>query len=216
LFFEKLNISKNDFFYVNNLVLIINDHKTWVRIVNTMFQHQTQKSIVYEQYKSIMSFDALFHFEMNMIEFLLINYYDSTKSKKSINRFHLKIHVEFWNRKKIRSNNWDFHVVRKLILQSYKAWMIIVFWIVHKQKTRSNQSENELDRFKSWIDDVFAFSLFELMNEIREYLMSFKNFACLNEKLRNHILYVQQVETYWILKYVISRDDIDFLSWMFA
>ncbi len=216
MFFEKLNISKNDFFYVNNLVLIINDHKTWVRIVNTMFQHQTQKSIVYEQYKSIMSFDALFHFEMNMIEFLLINYYDSTKSKKSINRFHLKIHVEFWNRKKIRSNNWDFHVVRKLILQSYKAWMIIVFWIVHKQKTRSNQSENELDRFKSWIDDVFAFSLFELMNEIREYLMSFKNFACLNEKLRNHILYVQQVETYWILKYVISRDDIDFLSWMFA
>jgi hypothetical protein len=39
LFLEKLNISKNDFFYVNNLVLIINDHKTWARIVNTMFQH---------------------------------------------------------------------------------------------------------------------------------------------------------------------------------
>jgi hypothetical protein len=54
------------------------------------------------------------------------------------------------------------------------------------------------------------------MNEIRKYLMSFKNFACLNEKLRNHILYVQQIETYLILKYVIFRDDIDFLSRMFA
>ncbi len=95
LFLEKLNISKNDFFYVNNLVLIINDYKTWTRIVNTMFQHQTQKSIVYERYKWIMSFDDLFHLEMNMIELLLINYYDSTKSKKLINRFHLKIHVEF-------------------------------------------------------------------------------------------------------------------------
>ncbi len=105
LFFEKLSISKNDFFYVNNLVLIINDHKTWARIVNTMFQHQTQETIVCERYKWIMSLDALFHFEMNMIEMLLINHYDSTKSRKSINRFHLRIHVEFWNRKKVRSNN---------------------------------------------------------------------------------------------------------------
>jgi hypothetical protein len=64
---------------------------------------------------------------MNMIKFLLINHYDLTKSKKLINRFHLKIHVEFWNRKKIRFNNWDFHVAQKLILQSYKARMIIVF-----------------------------------------------------------------------------------------
>jgi hypothetical protein len=216
LFLEKLNISKNDFFYVNNLVLIINDYKTWARIVSTMFQHQAQKSIVYERYKWIMSLDALFHLEMNMIEFLLINHYDLTKSKKSINRFHLKTHVEFWNRKNIRSNNWDFHVAQELILQSYKTRMIIVFWIVHKQKTRSNQSKNELDRFKSWIDDVFAFNLFELMNEIREYLMSFKSFACLNEKLRNHILYVQQIETYLILKYVISRDDINLFSRMFA
>jgi hypothetical protein len=94
--------------------------------------------------------------------------------------------------------------------------MIIIFWIVHKQKTQTNQSKNELDRFKSWIDDVFAFILFELMNEIREYLMSFKNFACLNEKLRNHILYIQQIETYLILKYIISRDDIDFFSRMFV
>ncbi len=216
LFLEKLSILKNDFFYVNNLVLIINDHKTWARIVNTMFQHQAQKSIVYERYKWIMSFNVLFHFEMNMIELLLIKHYDSTKSKKSINRFHLRIHVEFWNRKKIRSNNWDFHVAQELILQSYKTRVIIVFWIVHKQKTRSNQSKNELDRFKSWIDDVFAFSLFELMNEIREYLMSFKSFACLNKKLRNHILYVQQVEMYLILKYVIFRDDIDLFSRMFA
>jgi hypothetical protein len=190
LFLEKLSISRNDFLYVNNLVLIINDHKTWARIVNTMFQHQTQKTIVYERYKWIMSLDALFHFEMNMIEMLLINHFDSTKSKKSINRFHLKIHVEFWDRKKVRSNNWNFHVAQELILQNYKARMIIIFWIIHKQKIRMNKTSDELDHFKSWIDNVFVTSLLELMNEIWEYLMSLKNFACLNEKLRNHILYV--------------------------
>ncbi len=79
-----------------------------------------------------------------------------------------------------------------------------------------SETNDELNRFKSWIDDVFVTSLLELMNEIQEYLMSFKNFACLNEKLRNHILYVQQIETYLILKYVIFRNDIDFLSRMFV
>jgi hypothetical protein len=181
-----------------------------------MFQHQTQKTIVYERYKWIMSLDALFHFEMNMIEMLLIHHYDSTKSKKLINRFYLKTHVEFWNRKKIRLNNWDFHVAQKLILQSYKARIIIIFWIIHKQKNRINETNDELDRFKNWIDDVFVTNLLELMNEIREYLMSFKNLACLNEKLRNHILYVQQIETYLILKYVIFQNDIDLFSRIFA
>jgi hypothetical protein len=101
-------------------------------------------------------------------------------------------------------------------MQNYKIRVINIFWIIHKQKIRTSETNDELDRFKSWIDDVFATSLLERMNEIREYLMSLKNFACLNEKLRNHILYVQQVETYLVLKYVISRNDIDFLSRMFA
>ncbi len=100
MFLKKLSISKNNFFYVNNFVVIINDHKTWTRIINTMFQHQTQKTIIYERYKWIMSFDVLFHLEINMIELLLINHYDSTKSKKSTNRSHLRIHVEFLKSKK--------------------------------------------------------------------------------------------------------------------
>jgi hypothetical protein len=53
-----------------------------------------------------------------------------------------------------------------------------------------SETSDELDHFKNWIDNVFVTNLLELMNEIREYLMNFKNFACLNEKLRNHILYV--------------------------
>jgi hypothetical protein len=105
LFLEKLNISKIDSFYINNLALIIDDHKIWARIVNTMFQHQTQKLIIYEKYQWIMSFDVLFHLKMNMIELLLTNHYDFTKSKTSINRFHLRTHLEFWNEKKIKFDN---------------------------------------------------------------------------------------------------------------
>jgi hypothetical protein len=105
--------------------------------------------IVYERYKWIMSLDVLFHFEMNMIEMLLINHYDSTKSKKSINRFHLKTHVEFWNRKKIRLNNWDFHIAQKLILQSYcryiSTWMNLFTESAMIRPTLSARIANSFD-----------------------------------------------------------------------
>jgi hypothetical protein len=151
LFSEKLNTSKIDSFYVNNLVLIINDHKIWVHIVNMMFQHQTQKSIIYEKYQWIMSFNALFHLKMNMIELLLKNHYNFTKSKTSINRSHLRTHAEFWNRKKIKFDNWDFHVAQKLIIQNYKIRMMTIFWILQRQKTHENvdKSTDELERLKN-------------------------------------------------------------------
>jgi alpha-amylase/alpha-mannosidase (GH57 family) len=126
LFFEKLDISKTDSFYVNNLALIIDDHKIWIRIINTMFQHEAQKTFTYERYKWIMSLEALFHLKMNMIELLLINHYDFTKLKKSINRSHLRTHAEFWNRKKTKLNNWDFHIAQKLMIQSYKARVMTI------------------------------------------------------------------------------------------
>jgi hypothetical protein len=165
-----------------------------------------------------MSFNVLFHLKMNMIELLLTNHYDFTKSKILINRFHLKTHVEFWNQKKIRFDNWDFHVAQKLILQSYKTRMTTIFWIFQRQKIHENvdESTDELERLKNWINDVIASSLFQLVEKIRIYLMSFHLFNIQNEKLRNYILYVQQVETYLLLKYVISRDDIDLFFRMCA
>ncbi len=158
--------------------MIIDDHKTWARIINTMFQHQTQKSITYEKYQWIISFDVLFHLKMNMIELFLTNHYDFTKSKTLINRFYLRKHAELWNRKKIKFDNWDFHVAQKLILQSYKARMTTIFWILQRQKTHENvdESTNELERLKNWISDVIASSLFQLIEKIRIYLMNFHLF----------------------------------------
>ncbi len=39
---------------------------------------------------------------------------------------------------------------------------------------------------------------------------------CENDELRNYILFCQHVKSYLWLKYVISRDDIDFLSFVFV
>ncbi len=126
LYFELLNINKFNFFYENDFILMMNDHKIWIRIINCKFQHSVQKISIYERYKWALSFDALIHFQMNMIDAILQIHYEFIKFSFSF-RSNLRIHAEFWNRKKIRLDNFEFHATQKFIVQSYKTRVVVVF-----------------------------------------------------------------------------------------
>jgi hypothetical protein len=77
------------------------------------FQHSVQEISIYERYKWTLSFDALFHFQMNMIDAISKIHYEFIKFSLSF-RSDLRIHVEFWDRKKIRFDNFEFHATQKL------------------------------------------------------------------------------------------------------
>jgi hypothetical protein len=129
LYFELLNIDKFNFFYENDLILMMNDHKIWIRIMSCKFQHSVQEISIYERYKWALSLDALFHFQMNIIDAILKIHYEFIKFSLSF-RSNLRIHAEFWDRKKIRFDNFEFHATQEFIIQSYKTRVIVVFWIV--------------------------------------------------------------------------------------
>jgi hypothetical protein len=126
LYFELLNIDKLSFFYENDLILMMNDHKIWIRIMSCKFQHSVQKISIYERYKWALSLDALFHLQMNMIDAILKIHYEFIKFSFSFCN-NLRIHVEFWNRKKIRFDNFEFYATQKFIIQSYKTRVIVIF-----------------------------------------------------------------------------------------
>lgn len=123
LFPELLGIPQDSSYYTDQLALIVGGHKTWARILSTMFQHQVQETSVYERYGWILPIGALFHLQLNMIDMLLNNHYGSTKVKTST-RSNLRHHAEFWGRKKCRPEGWDFHATEELILQSFKARVV--------------------------------------------------------------------------------------------
>jgi hypothetical protein len=179
--------------------------------MNCKFQHSMQKISIYERYKWALSFDALFHLQMNMIDLILKIHYEFIKFSLSFHS-NLWIHVEFWNRKKIRFDNIKFHATQKFIIQNYKTRVVVVFWIV-VQKT---SSLNKLKDLKIWINNAFASKLLNAIEQIRFFFMKFDLDQCENDELRNHILFCQHVKSYLWLKYVISRDDIDFLSFVFV
>jgi hypothetical protein len=126
LYFELLNIDKFNFFYENDLILMINDHKIWIWIMNCKFQHSMQEISIYERYKWALSLDALFHLQMNMIDAILKIHYEFIKFSLSF-RSNLRTHAEFWNRKKIWFDNFEFHATQKFIIQSYKTRVVVVF-----------------------------------------------------------------------------------------
>jgi hypothetical protein len=211
LYFALLSIDKFNFFYENDLILMMNDHKIWIRIMNCKFQHSMQEIFIYERYKWALSLDALFHLQMNMIDAILKIHYELIKFSLSF-RSNLRIHAEFWNRKKIRFDNFEFHATQKFIIQNYKTRVIVIFWIV-VQRTSSLKKLKDL---KIWINNAFASKLLNAIEQIRFFLMKFDFDQCENDELRNHILFCQHVKSYLWFKYVISRDDIDFLFFVFV
>jgi hypothetical protein len=126
LYSELLNFDKFNSYYKNDLVLMMNDHKIWTQIMNCKFQHSIQEISIYKRYKWTLSFDALFHLQMNMIDLILKIHYEFIKFSLSF-RSNLRIHVEFWNRKKIRFDNIEFHATQKFIIQSYIICVVVVF-----------------------------------------------------------------------------------------
>jgi hypothetical protein len=117
LYLELLSINKFNFFYENDLILMMSDHKIWIRIMSCKFQHSVQEISIYERYKWTLSLDALFHFQMNMIDAILKIHYEFIKFSFSF-RSNFRIYAEFWNRKKIRFDNFEFHATQKFIIQS--------------------------------------------------------------------------------------------------
>jgi hypothetical protein len=94
LYFELLSIDNFSFFYKNDLILMINDYKIWTWIMNCKFQHSMQKISIYERYKWALSFDALFHFQINMIDAILKIHYEFIKFSFSF-RSNFRTHAEF-------------------------------------------------------------------------------------------------------------------------
>ncbi len=73
-----------------------------------------------------------------------------------------------------------------------------------------------MKNLKTWINNAFTSKFLNAIEQIRLFLMKFDLDQCENDELRNHILFCQYVKSYLWLKYVISRDDIDFLSFAFV
>jgi hypothetical protein len=211
LYSELLNIDKFNSYYENDLVLIMSDHKIWTRVMSCKFQHSMQEISIYERYKWTLSLDALFHLQMNMIDLILKIHYEFIKFSLLF-RNNLWTHVEFWNRKKIRFDNIEFHATQKFIIQNYKIRVIVVFWIV----VQRTSSLDELKNLKTWINNAFTSKLLNAIEQIRLFFMKLDFDQCENDELRNHILFCQHVKSYLWLKYVIFRDDINLLLFIFV
>jgi hypothetical protein len=61
-----------------------------------------------------------------MIDAILKIYDEFIKFSFSF-RSNLRIHAEFWNRKKIRFDNFEFHVTQKFIIKNYNIRVVVIF-----------------------------------------------------------------------------------------
>jgi hypothetical protein len=116
--------------------------------------------------------------------------------------------MNFWDRKKISRTKSKFHALEELVIHSYKARIVALFWrhMEHPSALGGQQEENDLKH----ILQSLGFSAFiDLLNRIiSQYNHSHNNNIIKDDELRNHILFLRHSQTYLLLKYGIKHGDI--------
>lgn len=95
--------------------------------------HEAQETTPFDQWKWLVLVAALFYLQMDLVHLLLVNRYGSENLDARLDRSQLRQHAEFCNCTKIRPRKFDFHAA-ELIIHSYKACMIAMFWIIVRKQ----------------------------------------------------------------------------------
>jgi hypothetical protein len=163
-----------------------------------------------------------------MIHLIQITHYDSERAisitfSLRFNRFKLRFVAKFFNRKKIRfkEKTWKFHAFEKLIIHIFKTSLIAMFWIVLEKNMNSNsfvlfETTDSKNTFERYLNIRSFADIRRLIHETRVRYFEDKIHLNKNDDLRNRMLFIQQMKTYMLLKYVISHANLTFIIYVFS
>jgi hypothetical protein len=164
---------------------------------------------------------------MIMIHLIQIIYYDSERAisitfSLRFDRFKLRFVTKFFDRKKIRleKETWKFHVLEKLIIHIFKVFFIAMFWIVLEENMNSNsfvsfETIDSKDIFERYLNIRSFADIRRLIHKTRVHFFEDKTHLNKNDDLRNRMLFIQQMKTYMLLKYVISHANLTLIIYVF-
>lgn len=184
------------------LFLIYGDQKT-VQRIRTIKRRRRDSIRAYDSLKWALPVPALFHLKMNLLFMLLKCHFGGEDRDQST----LYDAMNFWNRKKISKAKADFFALEELVIHSFQARIVAIMW--HKlSRTGLGRHMEDIEAllrklspsgFGDLVDEVqkaYSFSVIPDPSSIED------------GEARNHILFLQQTQTYLLLKHAIKHADI--------
>ncbi len=216
-FLEDSNIFKS------RLQLVYGSQKTVDRIRSLNLLAADQEDTVYHRYEWLTPVTALFHLRQAMLHMIQICYYGSEKpavatSQIRTDRSKLSWVKECLGYKRVRPNNWDFHALETLVVDIFKTRLMALFGIEAKPHLVVSDTDDEDILFKEekalheLLDGQNQSLVFNILDEIRDDVYGAQTDLCEDGELRNHILYLQQMEIYMLLGYAVKHGDIGLIT----
>jgi hypothetical protein len=202
LFLIKYDLISNHLEWKTHLHFVFDDQKIIDIIRNIKILHEEQEFMNFQRYKWFLFVIALFHLQMIMIHLIQITHYDSKRVVSitfslRFDRFKLRFVTKFFDRKKIRleKETWKFHVLEKLIIHIFKAFLIAMFWIVLEKNMNSNsfvsfETIDSKNTFERYLNIRSFADIRRLIHETRVRFFEDKTHLNKNDDLRNRMLFI--------------------------
>ena len=184
--------------FEQGLFLVYGDQKTTQRI--RMIKRRRERARQpYDTLKWALPVPALFHLRMNYLYMILRIHFGGQGGDQST----LYDAMNFWTRKGISKANSDFYALEQLAIHSFQARVCALLWhrLAQSGLVRDFQDITEILATQ----DAKSFSQL-LGSVVNSYGIEARSTSDI--ELRNHILFLQHMQTYLLLKYAIKRADI--------
>jgi hypothetical protein len=198
----------------NRLFLAYGDQKT-SSLIRSMQREQVEASSAYDRKDWLIGVAALFHLRMNYLWLMQRTHYGNMEQQDASTLYH---HINFWGRKRIPSDRAAFQVLEELVLHSFDARVVGLFYIRLEQRgiDVSDQAEvgaaiqaMEPSEFMNIVEDIRS-SAFSVQAWLPSKEKRSNN--TVDEEFLSHTRYLQQMIVYKTLKYGIKNGDIGLID----
>jgi len=206
--------------FKNQLYLVYGDQKT-TQLIRSVKIEQRAATLDYDRREWLLPVPSLFHLRMNFLWMIQRTHSGGPSCPEPPTLFH---NMNFWNRKQIPLAKAPFHLLEELILHSWDSRIIALVYTQLQQEGVKIQSPDEVSAHLCRLTPAaFLRIVEELRLSVftrnawlpRDPKQGFKTPLgpdTLDQEFVNHVRFLQEVETYKVLKYGIKHGDVGLIG----
>jgi len=206
--------------FKDRLYLVYGDQKT-AQLIRSVKIEQRTATRDYDRRDWLLPVPSLFHLRMNFLWMIQRTHSGSPSCPEPPTLFH---NMNFWNRKQIPLAKAPFHLLEELILHSWDSRIIAIVYMHLQQEGVNVQWPAEVSAFLCnltpakflTIVEKVRLSVFTRNSWLpRDPEQGFKtplDVSKVDQEFVNHVRFLQEVETYKVLKYGIKHGDIGLIG----
>ena len=193
------------------LWLVYGDQKTASNI-RSVINERREASTAFDRHRWVLPLSSFFHLRQTFLWMLQALHFGSENQNSPSTLYH---NMNFWERKQIPAIKGPFHHVEELILHSFEARIIA---LLHVQLREVNINIEDSKAVEEYLTRMTVEEYLLLVDNIYQQAFSkdiqqpSTDSNHQDEEFRNHVRYLQQVETYATLKYAIKHADIGLIE----